>query len=311
MLMREALLCMVIIGFWGITTMAGAQGDLRFFYERTTYLDHLNNPGDWWANPAQCALVESGQLFIGNVSPVGGRFTLAGARFISPVNELVYAGVGLSGTASFQSGSFNIETDNAQYKSDFAFFAPALQLAVAMKLANLGALGALLIVTTDHSPTIATTAIYTPSLGISIGYLTPRFADVLMLSASTYSLCHLTQTISWDHSLKCGVSIQSPDSILGCTIEAAAPVSQRDWLNYYVVNGLIAVRIYKGYGAILGLSTDQTKLLYSNDINIHIGAKAYSSPDWPYFGSYEVAINPALRILHRFTAGYNFGSQKK
>ncbi len=104
-----------------------ANDSLYFLYQRTTYLENLNTPGGWWANPALTGEVSFPAGYTINVTPLGNSYTLASVKYVFPFLNHFGGGIGIMGTGIAPDQSTQFSSTGATYNSHFTFSNPSFQ----------------------------------------------------------------------------------------------------------------------------------------------------------------------------------------
>ncbi len=285
---------------------------LYFLFQRSTYLENLSMPGAWWANPAKIAEIREKTALTVNVSPLGNVYTIASARYVSPLGGRFGWGIGILGAGINHNPDPSLQAANgsAQYRSRFTFSNPSIQIGAAAKAMNGLCIGLLSDFGAElHSDGYGDQSNY-PTAGIGVGLLTPYFGNRLSLSFFYMSTGHFWQQTYWDHDGKAAIRFMASDSSVTGSIEYSFSISSGAIGHVYnVVKGLASIKILSIAGVMLGFS-DDLDIFSDNGAMAHIGIELQRSSVYPFFGGYEIgiAVTHSHRDLfvHRLWVGYCF-----
>jgi hypothetical protein len=300
---------------------------LPFFYQRTIYLENLNQQGAWWSNPAVLSSTDQAAVFASNSGLLGGKYILSSVRMLFPIKSRINGGIGLTGTGTSESRSGSLSSSGAQVNSNFSFKRPSLEFGVSYISTMYGAIGGLGIIGTESIPRISDTGYITFFFyGMSMGWLSPALFNIVKLSFSTLSICHIQDTAWWDNSAKAGLLFDFKDGFVLGSIEYgfsfSNPLSifydQTHFHGYEVIKGDFSIRFRKIAGALIGFSVD-TKNFRDNRSTFHTGIELRRSSIYQFSGGYEIGMNvfasrfhstsPHLALIHRFCIGYDLKSK--
>jgi hypothetical protein len=297
---------------------------LYYFYERTIYLEDLSQNCAWWSNPSRISSVNEPCVYTSNTGLLGGKYSISGIRFITPLRPSLTIGFGLTGTSTAIGLSGVGNDSGAQMTSNFNFSRPSLEAGAGYRSPWAGTFGALVVTGTESMVTDPTSGIsnYFFILGTGFGYLSPPIAGMVHISVATLSVCHLQVDTWWDHGAKIGLLVNIGDSLAVGVVEYGfSPQSSLDRARnkespgYEVVKATVSTRFRSIAGFILGYSSD-TKNFRDNGPTFHTGLELRPSKVYQYWGGYEMGVSPwssrhdssrlVITILHRFWVGYTF-----
>jgi hypothetical protein len=310
----------MLMAFTAMAPSCWAVNDSLFFlFQRSTYLENLNMPGAWWANPATVAEVGKKTAMTVNVSPLGFVYTIASARYLAPVAGRFGWGIGIMGAGINPNPAGSLQADNtgAQYQSQFSFSNPSIQLSAAAKLTGGLCLGLLCDAGFEELPDGNGGQMNFPTLGIGVGGMTPYFFDKVSLSLSLMSTGHFWLQSYWDYDGKGGVRFKSSDSLLMGSLEYTYSLVSGTIKNiynspatyYHVVKALASIKIFSIAGVLFGFSRD-LGIFSDNGAMVHLGVELRQSQVYPFFGGYETGIAVTQRNrdlwVHRLWLGWCF-----
>jgi hypothetical protein len=295
----------------------GGNDSLYFLYQRSTYLENLYMPGAWWANPAVTAEINTRTALTVNVMPLGNVYTIASAKYLTPIGNNIGIGVGILGFGINPNpdGSLQATNSNAQYTSHFTFSNPGLQFAAGMKIPDYGSIGLLFNIGAELLPDGNGEQSNYTVIGFGAGWLTPYFLNAMSLSISAMSTGHLWLENFWDYDGKAGMRFKTSDSLIMGSLEYTVSfvsgsikyIGNSPAYYYQVVKGLMSFKAYTILGILLGYSQDLD--IYShNGSMLHTGLELRQSNINNFFGGYDLGISMTRRdlMVHRIWVAYCF-----
>ena len=318
------LLCMA----GGLMAQQADQADIYYYYQRTTYLENLNQPGAWWANPALLSSIDRTTVFTSSTGLLGRKYSISSSRIIFPVLPQFNAGFGLTGSARGEGRSGTGTNSGFSFSSYFNFTKPSLEAGMSFAPRILGTLGALLLTgTASETPSYA----YDSSIrvtrffwGYGFGWISPALLKTVSFSFSTLSVYNVQYLWQWENCAKAGVVLNVKDSAVlgsleyGFSLDGAAGTLFRTRENapyYEVLKGTVSIRFRSIAGLILGWSLD-TKNGSDNGSTYHAGVELRRSTVYPCYGGYEMGLSTtnysnSVSIIHRFWIGFNVRQVQK
>lgn len=297
----------------------GANDSLYFFYQRSTYLENLQTPGGWWANPALTGEISAPTGYTINATPLGYRYTLASVKYLFPFCGNFGAGLGILGTGIAPDQSTQVTSAGVSYNSHFTFSNPSFQLGLGGRLPAVGSAGLLVDLGAEMLPDGYGGSSYFFLGRGGLGLLTPYYFNTVSLSLTAMATMHFWNHLYMDENGKIGLRVKILDDLVlgsaeytfsfrSAAVESFYPTSQ---FFYEVFKATVSVRIYKIAGVIAGYSTDfgQFSDYGSGNGNcLHAGVELRPLDTYPFFGGYDLGISTTFRdlFIHRIWLGYRF-----
>ncbi|HUI91006.1 MAG TPA: hypothetical protein VLX68_02055 [Chitinivibrionales bacterium] len=297
----------------------GANDSLYFLYQRSTYLENLQTPGGWWANPALTGEINTPIGYTLNVTPLGNRYTLASVKFLFPFLNRFGAGIGIMGTGIAPDQSTQVTSSGLSYNSHFTFSNPSFQLGFGGNLPAVGSAGLLVDLGAEMLPDGFGGSSDFLVARCGLGVLTPYYFKVLSLSLTAMATMHFWDRMYMDENGKIGIRTKILDDLIlgsaeytfsfkSAAVESFYPSSQ---FFYEVFKATVSVQIYKVAGILAGYSTDFGQFSYYGSGNgncLHAGIELRPQDAYPFFGGYDLGISTTFRdlFIHRIWIGYRF-----
>jgi hypothetical protein len=312
------LLCMMS----GLSAQQADQADIYYYYQHTTYLENLNQPGAWWSNPALLSSIDRATVFTSSTGLLGRRYSISSSRIIIPVNPQLKAGFGLTGSARGEGRSGSGTNSGFSFSSYFNFTKPSIEAGMSFAPRSLGTFGALMLSgTVSETPSYAydsTARVIRFFWGYGLGWISPALLKTVAFSFSTLSIYNVQFLWQWENCAKAGIIFNVKDSAVlgsleyGFSLDGAAGTlfSNRENAPYYeVLKGTASIRFRSIAGFILGYSLD-TKNGADNGSTYHAGIELRRSTVYPCYGGYEMGLSTTnssnnVSIIHRFWVGFN------
>jgi hypothetical protein len=299
-----------------------AERNFTYLFPRTLYVDHLLLAGGWWANPALLGDVGEAMVVTANALPLGSRLLISDTRLLLPLQEGMTLGASILGAGDYQPGSSNSAVDGGgfSYGSSFAFRRPRFQIGAGLALPFVGSVGAFFSGGADVIDGQSQQLSFSP--GFCLGWLSPRLGIPLQLSSSWMFIHHNANTAywrPWESSMKIGLRWQSADSAFSACGEYTVTLSDAGFgvltpekATYDVVKALLAVRLYRSWAGIAGISSDLHHPL-RNGTCLHVGAEVQPAEDTPFFAGYDLGwqLSYDPLFLHHIWFGLKLGRLKK
>ena len=316
--------CFSVCPLYGQAYIASIDS-LPFFYQRTIYLENLNQPAAWWANPAVISAIDKTTFFTSNTGMLGGKYALSSVRVLFPYKTALNGGVGITGTGTTEGRSAVANAQSTQFNSDFSFKRPSIETVISFMPPRAGTIGGLAMAGTESIPRTTDTGNKTYFFwGIGTGWLSPSILNTVKLSFSTLSVCHIQFETWWDNSAKAGILFNiNKDHLIG-SIEYGFGLNGTSAPEYEVFKGDFSLRFMSITGLLFGFSTD-TRNIRNNGSTFHTGIELRRSYVYPFFGGYEIGFNmfasrynpnslpdpsPHLSLIHRFWLGYDLRNNR-
>lgn len=312
------LLCMIK----GLSAQQADQADLYYYYQRTTYLENLNQPGAWWSNPALLSSLSRTTVFTSSTGLLGRKYSISSSRIIIPVIPQLNAGFGLTGTARGEGRSGSGTNGGLSFSSYFNFTKPSIEAGMSFAPRDFGTFGALALTgTVSETPSYAydsTNRVTRFFWGYGLGWISPAVLKTFSFAFSTLSVYNVQFLWAWENCAKAGILLNVKDSAVSGSIEygfsldapAGALFSNRDHApQYEVLKGTVSIRFRSIAGFILGYSLD-TKNGSDNGATYHAGVELRRSTVYPCYGGYEMGLSTtnssnSASLIHRFWVGFN------
>jgi hypothetical protein len=298
------------------------EADLYYFYQRTIYLENLNQPGAWWSNPALLSSINRTTVFTSSTGLLGRKYSISSVRAILPVTPQLNAGFGLTGSASREGRSGSGTDGGFSFSGYFNFTKPSLEAGMSFAPRGLGTFGALALTgTVSEIPPYAydsTRRVTRFVWGYGFGWVSPALLNTASFSFSTLSVYNTLVMWEWEHCAKAGIILNVKDSAVLGSLEYAFPLdagpgalfSDRDNApRYEVFKGTVSLRFRSIAGLLLGWSYD-TKNRSDNGATYHAGVELRRSAVYPWYGGYEMGLSTtnslhSVSLIHRFWLGIN------
>jgi hypothetical protein len=292
---------------------------LLFFFQRTIYLENLLNKDGLWANPAIIEQINYPTTSFCNVTPLSYRYTLANAKYLFPISNIIKAGIGIRGTGINTKQSTSISENSIFYQSNFRFSNPSLQTAIALNVFNIQKLGLLIDAGFESLPDGYGNYSLFPLINTAIGILTPYYFNYISLSFVIINTLHFWNKIYSENNGKAGVIFKINDDLINMCFEYAFSIHSAIVESFYYSSSLryyevfkytTSFKICKSFGIILGYSTDIGEFSDIGDC-IHAGLELKQSNNYNFFGGYEIGVSTFHRslIIHRVWLGYQFNKK--
>lgn len=301
--------------FFSAINCSASDSYFDHLFQRSVYIENLNIPGGWWANPALLSQVDEGMLFSSNVLPLGNRYLISSIRILFPVKSILSIGAGILGAGNYKTGTSHsaITEDGFLYRSDFAFKRPRFQFGAGANVPVIGALGILTSFGTDikdRGGEYQEDKVLSP--GFSFGWLSPEIFIPVQISTNFMFLFHNIEykgkNTFWELGSKLGVSFHALDSLLSGFCEYTFSFGQNsfgiftpDSSEYETAKAMLSIRIFNNVAAIIGASRDVGYYSPVNGTCIHFGAELRKSSILPFWAGYDIGarVGKDWIILHR------------
>jgi hypothetical protein len=298
----------------------GANDSLYYLYQRSTYLENLNTPGGWWANPALTGEIAVPTGYTINVTPLGNSYTLASVKYLIPFLQRFGAGIGIMGTGIANQQSTGINPGGISFSSNYSFSNPSFQLGLGGRIPGIGSAGILVDIGAEMLPSgysdVAASNFLLTRFGL--GVLTPYYFGCASLSATGMATLHFWQQLYMDSDAKIGLRLKFLDEMILGSAEYTLSFKTHFIQSFYATYGydyevfkaLVSVKIYKVAGILAGFSTDFNQSpgsLYNGNC-LHAGLELRPLDIYPFFGGYDLGVSttfPGL-LIHRIWIGYRF-----
>ncbi|MBN2037543.1 MAG: hypothetical protein JW768_12450 [Chitinispirillaceae bacterium] len=325
------ILCMLLLQIVHVhaSSTAPTMDSIYYFFQRTVYLETLEQNGAWWASPARMSAARATSVFTSNTGLLGGKYSISSVRVLFPIYDSTTAGIGLTGASTRETRSFTGDQSGGHFSSNFNFSRPSLEAAISYSPPFGGTIGILGVTGTESILPHATSTIprYYFIWGMGIGLLSPSLFSTVQFSLTTLSVCHYQIDAWWDHGVKTGMLLEVSDGLVRGSLEYGfslkngfyLPSGRDDNYAYEVIKGTASLRFRSIAGFILGFSRD-SRNFRDNGSTLHTGLELRPSKVYPYWGGYEMGASlnatrferddsRALSLIHRFWAGYTFSKK--
>ncbi len=303
-----------------------AEPSMYYLSQRTLYLETLTSLGAWWANPALLADIQAPVAMSTNVTPLGGEYIVATARFCLPVAEQFGIGIGFLGSGPYIAGSSSNQARQNGFtaRGEFIFSRPSVEVAAGGQVGPAGRFGLLGYWGSEGVPDFQGETRRFPLVGLGGGWISPAIYRMFYPSVFLVGTGYLDNEPYWEYTGRAGIMFASPEGLVRAAVESSLSWHKGIgfWYTgehgpYEVIKAHGSVKIFEPVALLVGLSSDRSSWRESssaldNGINLHVGTELRPSHLYPFHGGYEIGVDvqSIARAIHRFWFGYSFGLHK-